>query len=119
MTQLNEVEALIERLGRYKTWFAIGLGEQNEASKDILKLIALIRKLQAELSEARAKALEEAAILIEAGQEIINMKTNARSIEPRAHGNLMGIAYAYAIRALKSKETTPVAKPHGNSKERV
>jgi len=56
---------------------------------------------------SRAEVLEEAALLVEQGQETITQvgdgEENRRHITPRRHGNLMGLAYAEAIRALKEK----------------
>ncbi len=69
----------------------------------------------AHASKVRSEALEEAAALIEAGQEtnvIVgqNGEQNTRTVTPRRANNLAGIAFADAIRALKSKPPTIAAR---------
>lgn len=63
-------------------------------------------KLQAP-SDIRNQALEEAALVIEQGQETnvtvgADGEQNTRRVTPRRSGNLMGLAYAESIRARKS-----------------
>lgn len=53
---------------------------------------------------ARNKALEEAAHVIETGQETHSSDAHgdSYSLTQRRHGNMAGLAYAAAIRALKT-----------------
>lgn len=55
----------------------------------------------AEAQAIRDKALEEAATLVEAHDEVVNLKTGQRHLKERTEGNLVGLAYADAIRSLK------------------
>jgi len=54
-----------------------------------------------ERDRARADALEEAALVIENGQECYHSEDQSYHIEPRGSGNQIGLAYVTAIRALK------------------
>lgn len=65
------------------------------------ELAAATRTLQVERDAAYNQAIEDAAKIIDKGQEEINSVDNLRYIAARSRGNLMGTAYAPAIRQLK------------------
>ncbi|MGG7519647.1 hypothetical protein ACQ3G6_17365 [Allorhizobium undicola] len=68
-------------------------------SEALFSADAEITRLRAELAEARNKALEDAAAMIE--QHTIQDTHEGKRLIPRNEGSINGLAYAVAIRAMK------------------
>jgi hypothetical protein len=63
--------------------------------------------LAAVIPAIQAEALERAAAVVENGQEthLSTADGDSRFLTPRRHGNLAGLAFAAAIRAMKEPGT--------------
>lgn len=64
-------------------------------------VILPVAEVEAARETGRVEMREKAATLVEAHDEVVNLKTGQRSLEERTEGNLVGLAYADAIRAMK------------------
>jgi hypothetical protein len=72
------------------------------------QLFACVRAaLAAVIPAIQAEALERAAAVVENGQEthLSTADGDSRFLTPRRHGNLAGVAFAAAIRAMKEPGT--------------
>lgn len=73
-----------------------------EAATEIERLRTRAEKAEAALAHARNAALEEAAQIIEQNEPVYS--PGHRTLRPRLEGNISGIEFANAIRALKEKQ---------------
>lgn len=74
-----------------------GIGPALAPSTDPASLPAL-------LAETRKKALEEAAQVVEGGQETTSSERDEAFLTPRRHGHRAGLAYAAAIRSISNED---------------